>query len=102
LVFGTSLANILNNDESWQTDAFAIEQVLVDTARVAANTSLLQIIIIVSFFAFGADSVDGIETLCAIAVAGGGIEYFVDTAPIAFRMVATLYLYCRSAVEAVL
>ena len=40
--------------------------------------------------------------VCAVAVAGGGVEYFVDAAPVAFGMVTTLYLHGWPAVEAVL
>jgi uncharacterized protein YebE (UPF0316 family) len=96
------LANILNNIESWQTDTFAVEEVLVDTAWIATNTSLLQIFVIIAFFALATDTVDGVEAVCAIAVAGVGVEHFVDTTPVAFGLVTILYLYGWSAVDAVL
>lgn len=98
----TPLADVLDDDESGQADTLPIEEVLIDTARVDADTPLLEFIVVVSLFAFSADTIDGVESSSAIAVFGGEIEYLVDTASIAFGLEAVLYFDGRSAVDTVL
>lgn len=95
------MTDILDDDESGQADTFAIEEVLVDAARIDANALLKKFIIVVTLSAFSAESIDGVESRSAITVAGGKIEYLVDAATVTFGLVAVLYSDCRSAVDAV-
>ena len=99
-VFGAALADVLDDEESGKADAPAIEEVLVDGARVCSETSLLKFIIGVAFSAFPADSIDGVEASGAITVQGCYIEYLVGTAAIDLGLVRVLYFDCGSAVDA--
>lgn len=96
-----SLADILDDDEAGEADALAIEEILVDTARVDADTLHSQIVVVVTLLAFAADSVDGVEAGSTVTVFGGEIEYLVDSAAIAFGLEALLYFDSRSAVHTV-
>lgn len=75
MVFRTSLADVLDDDKSGETDALAIEEVLIDSARVDGNTLLQKFIVVVSLFAFSADTVDEVVSSNAVTVFGGEIEY---------------------------
>jgi hypothetical protein len=101
LVFRTSLTNILDDNQPWQAYTLAIEEVLVDAARIDANALLKKFIIVVSPSASSTESIDGVESWSTITVASGDIEYFVDAAAVTFGLVAVLYFHCRSAVDAV-
>lgn len=101
-VFRASLADVLDDDEAGETDTLAIEEVLVDSAGVDADTFLKKIIIVVAFFTFAADSIDGVKAGGAVAIPGCHIEYLVDTATIALGFVALWYFDGGSAVFAVL
>lgn len=102
MVFRTSLADVLDYNESRQADAFSVQKILVDAAWVDTDTLLKQLVISVASSALSTHSVDRIEAIFTIAVAGFWIEDLIDAASVAFGLVAVLYLYGGSAVEAVL
>lgn len=102
MILRASLANILNHNQARQADALAVEEVLVDTAWVDADTLFEQIVVVVATAASAADSIDGVEARRAVAVASVGIEYLIESTSIAFGLVTILYLHWWSAGDAVL
>jgi hypothetical protein len=101
-VFRAALADVLDDDESRETDTLAIEEVLVDAAGVDADTLFEQFVVVVALPALAADSVDGVKAGLAVTVPGGHVEDLVDAAAIALGLVAVLYFDGRSAAFTVL
>lgn len=59
LVDRAALADVLDDYETWEALAGAIDEVLVDAAGVDADALLHDGVVLVSLFAFAAVSVDG-------------------------------------------
>lgn len=83
LVGGASLADVLDDYESGEAFADSINEVLVDSAGVDANTLLHDTVVFVSWSAFAAVSVDGYEAFCAVAVEGVDIEDLIFVTSVA-------------------
>lgn len=96
------MADVLDYNETRQTDAFSVEEVLVHCAWVDTNTFLLYVVIVIPFLAFAAEPFDGVISISAVAITCDRVEYLVGTAAIAFGLIAVLNFYGRSAVDTVL
>jgi len=92
----------LDNDEAWQAGAFAIEEVLVNTARVDADALFKQVIVLIAVFAFSAEPIDRVKARGTVTISGDTIVDLVDSAAIAFRLVAVFYSYWWSTANTVL
>lgn len=67
MVFRTSLANVLNNDQSRLTLADTIDENLIGSTSINSNAPLKIFIVVVSFRANSAFAVNTVEAFFTIA-----------------------------------
>lgn len=92
LVGGTTLADVLDHDESGEALADTVDEVLVDAAGVDADALLHHGVILVPLGTLATDAVDGQVASLAVAVVGILVEDLVDAAAVAVCLDAGLYL----------
>lgn len=94
------MADVLDDDESGEALAGAVDEVLVDAAGVDSDALLHDGVVLIAIFAFAALSVDWHVARQAVAVEGVGVEHLVVAASVALGLVTILNLDCGFAEEA--
>lgn len=89
LIYWTSLANILDDDQAREASADSVNKVLVESARVNTYTLIKNGIVLITFWAFATEAIDGYIALLTVAVESFDVEDFVGSAPVAHGFVAS-------------